>query len=285
MLWINLNNDDFTFREDPNSSHKLEVKTSTFPGGEIFLRLPEKMPSQVTLFSRMNSANDFLQLLMVEDAARRAGATLINAFIPYFPYARQDHFNVGESLSLKVVTELLNRLCFNKIIIYDPHSDVTPALLDDVRVINNHAFLDWVITQLKWDDFILVGADGSSTKRLEKYVNVQRPYPIVGCAKQRNQLTTEITGLHVLGNFFNKKCLIVDDICDGGATFIKPELGVIPQLLKAGASEVALAVSHGIFSKDLLDFDDVSKIFCTNSFRRATPLPERIQVYPLSWNG
>ena len=61
-----------------------------------------------------------------------------------------------------------------------------------------------------------------------------------------------------------KTCLIVDDICDGGGTF----LGMAKALKAKHAGTLYLAVSHGIFSKNLKALKQTFKaIYTTNSFK------------------
>jgi ribose-phosphate pyrophosphokinase len=57
-------------------------------------------------------------------------------------------------------------------------------------------------------------------------------------------------------------CFIVDDICDGGRTFIE----LSKELKKRNCGNVYLIISHGIFSKgiDVLR-EHFTKVFCTNS--------------------
>lgn len=61
-----------------------------------------------------------------------------------------------------------------------------------------------------------------------------------------------------------KHCLIVDDLCDGGATF----LALATKLREYGAEKVYLYVTHGIFSKKYEELKKViDHIYCTNSVR------------------
>lgn len=55
--------------------------------------------------------------------------------------------------------------------------------------------------------------------------------------------------------------LIVDDICDGGGTFV----GLAKELRAAGATRVYLYVTHGIFSKRL-PLEGIDHVYTTDSF-------------------
>lgn len=81
--------------------------------------------------------------------------------------------------------------------------------------------------------------------RAPKYAAIYGDLPFIHGEKVRDQSTGRITSYEVVGNPKGKRVLIVDDICDGGATFIT----LAKALLGQGATEVHLFVSHGIFSK------------------------------------
>ena len=67
--------------------------------------------------------NNFMELLLLIDAFRRASARRINVVIPYFPYARQDRMSSGrEALSAKVVAHTLETMGINRIIYVDIHA-------------------------------------------------------------------------------------------------------------------------------------------------------------------
>ncbi len=102
---------------------------------------------------------------------------------------------------------------------------------------------------------------------LTRYEASFQGWPMIYCDKIRNQDTGEITGLSLqtMGvDIAGKSVLIVDDICDGGRTFIE-----VAKLLK-DASRVDLAVTHGIFSKGFgcLYEAGIDRIFTTNSLNR-----------------
>ena len=89
--------------------------------------------------------------------------------------------------------------------------------------------------------------------------------PVVECSKKRNVKNGKLEGFKVYeDNLSGKDCLIVDDICDGGGTFI----GLAEELKKKNAGHLYLAVSHGIFNKgvDVLN-KCFTKIYTTDSFR------------------
>lgn len=246
---------------------QIDIETFTFSGGEPHVKILTDLSnvSHVLVTQRVNSFNDFGLLLLAIDALKRADVEKIDVFIPYFPAARQDRLMVkGEALSVKVYTDILNNSGVNKVFVYDAHSEVTPALLQDCVNFNNHQFIEKVIQDLSNDAF-LISPDGGALKKIYKVAKYLKNYEVVEASKSRDVATGKLSGFQVYKNDLEgRDCLIVDDICDGGGTF----LGLAKELKKKNAGKLYLAVSHGIFNKG---FDALSeyytKIYTTNSFR------------------
>ncbi|WDO13713.1 ribose-phosphate diphosphokinase [Flavobacterium sp. WW92] len=246
---------------------EIEFQSFIFSGGEPHIKIkPDFDVSEtVTITHRINSFNDFGLLLLAVDALKRMDVKLINVFIPYFPAARQDRVMIaGEPLSVKVYADILNSLKLNKVTVFDAHSEVTSALLDNCEVISNHAFIAEVLKKIG-NDVKLISPDGGALKKIYKVSEYLGGIDVVECSKSRDVKTGKLSGFKVYDdNLQGIDCLIVDDICDGGGTFI----GLAEELKKKNAGKLYLAVSHGIFNKGFDVFQkDFEKIFTTNSFR------------------
>lgn len=229
----------------------------------------------VMITTRINSFDDFGLLAVAVDALRRMGVERIHAFIPYFPGARQDRVtNPGEPLTVSVYASLINALNLSQVFIYDPHSDVTMAVLNNGLKLNNHNFIRKVIADINCvvnqdynvpGNVTLISPDAGSSKKIHDLVEALGETKIVKCDKIRNTKTGELTGFEVFADDLQgATCLIVDDICDGGGTF----LGIAEQLREKGAGDLFLAVSHGIFSKGFSDLNKAFKqVYTTNSIK------------------
>ncbi|MFC6098480.1 ribose-phosphate diphosphokinase [Flavobacterium qiangtangense] len=256
---------DQNFR--PFSDKKeIEFQSFIFSGGEPHIKIkPDFDVSEtVTITHRINSFNDFGLLLLAVDALKRMDVKLINVFIPYFPAARQDRVMIaGEPLSVKVYADILNSLKLNKIMVFDAHSEVTSALLDNCEVIPNHDFIAQVLKKIG-NDVKLISPDGGALKKIYKVSEYLGGIDVVECSKSRDVKTGKLSGFKVYDDDLQgMDCLIVDDICDGGGTFI----GLAEELKKKNAGKLYLAVSHGIFNKGFESMKAFEKIFTTDSFR------------------
>lgn len=160
--------------------------------------------------------------------------------IKYLPYARQDKKIGNETtFALRSFTKLLNACEFDQIIINDPHSNIALELINNSEA----TYPDSLIYELKFSlgfDIACYPDKGALLKYGEMY-----NFPNVYGEKIRDQATGHITEYKLVGNPEDKNVLIIDDICDGGATFIT----LTKELYKAGAKEVNLFVTHGLFTQ------------------------------------
>ena len=268
-----------------------------FPGGEYSIKIKncDTTDSHVVITHRISKPAFIIEILMAVNALRNQNIEKIDLIIPYIPYARQDRIcDKGEALSIKVFAELINSLSLNKVIVLDPHSDVSSVLINNILVIDNyklvrHAIFDYLklsprmigegekIEEKRLP--LIVSPDAGALKKiyslsskLHREFNVE----IVEGSKHRDTKTGKLTGFNISNvtgkRFFHngeidlqgQDCFIVDDICDGGGTF----LGLAKSLKDHNAGKLYLVVTHGIFSKGLEIFEDVfEKIYTSNSFK------------------
>lgn len=249
------------------TKNEIEYDYFTFSGGEPHIKIKSNLINvdNVIITQRIQSFNDVGILLLAVNALKNMDINKLDLLIPYFPAARQDRLMVaGEALSVKVYAEIINSQNFNSVTVFDPHSEVTPALLNNCKVIDNYRFIEEITKQLD-KNLVLISPDGGALKKIYKVAAYLQDYEVVECSKSRDVKTGKLSGFKVYTDDLNgKDCLIVDDICDGGGTF----LGLAKELKAKNAGSLYLAISHGIFSKG---FDNLSKefkkIFTTNSFK------------------
>lgn len=252
----------------PTAAKPIPFQTFTFSGGEPHIKLDLSgvaAHEPVLITQRAQNAADFMLLLLATDALRRAGYGRLSLLLPYFPAARQDRLMVpGEPLSVRLYADLINAQHYEQIYVYDPHSDVTPALLNGVQVITNHAFIEQVLTQFDRETVCLVAPDAGALKKIHKLSTALGGVPVVVCDKERDVKTGALTGFRVFADSLQgRHCLIVDDICDGGGTFV----GLAAELRTQQPASVSLAVSHGIFSRGIAPLTSVlDHIYTTTSF-------------------
>lgn len=276
MKYLNLDTDFKPF----GSENEISFEAFTFAGGEPHIKIKNFEKDSVMITQRLCSFNDLGLVCMAVDALQRMGIKSIELFIPYFPAARQDRLMTnGEPLSVKVYAQIINHLDIQKVMVFDPHSEVTPALLNHCEVITNHRFIEKVMKEIG-EQTLLISPDGGALKKIYKVSEFLGGVEVVECSKSRDVKTGKLSGFKVYTeDLENKNCLIVDDICDGGGTFI----GLAKELKKKNAGKLYLAISHGIFSKG---FEELSQyfdgIFTTDSFKSIdNKMVRQIKLYEL----
>lgn len=183
--------------------------------------------------------------------------------IYYMPYSRMDRSENESPFTLRYVSKLINSLNFGEVYIVEPHSNVTPALVDNSKSLYvNEVLVKEVIEILGLDmnsDYIMYPDTGASSR----YKSFTYPNVIIG-NKQRDFSTGEIKGLQLISDFETdcKRVLIVDDLSSYGGTFVHSA----KKLREQGFEEVYLLVAHAensIFKGEL--FNHVDKVFTTDS--------------------
>lgn len=262
---------------------QLLYKHFLFPSGEVGVKLcacPKFFvdSKKIKIIARINDSNDFIQLAMIKDAIENEYLNTyqdldippIRAVIPKLPYAQQDRVtDRGESLSIKVFANLLNSLGFNSITILDPHSNVSPPLINKVKVVTRLAIINkfnhFVTRVIRGNNVFLAPDAGSISKTSEVAKFFERSF-YVKTDKMRDLTNGKIIGTVVhCDDFEGKDIIICDDICLGGATFT--EIAKICKTRNCG--KIVLFVTHGVFNKgvDELFNNGIDEIFTTNSYQ------------------
>jgi ribose-phosphate pyrophosphokinase len=243
-----------------------------FSGGEVHVGIASRAPDKATIEAHVRSSDDLMELLLATDALRRLGTREIRLVMPYLPYARQDRVCApGEAHSLRVFCDIINAQQYDSVEVWDVHSDVALALLNKCTHRTVTTFLGRAI--IVGHKTVLVAPDAGSIKKVDG-LSKTHGLPYVRADKSRDTSTGEITGTVVYTEHIgDADFLIVDDICDGGRTFI--ELAKALRPLTNG--RVNLYITHGIFSRGPGVFDGlIDNVFVVNSFLEELPSNFRV---------
>jgi ribose-phosphate pyrophosphokinase len=262
----------------------IRFQTMVFPDGQPHIKMdmesirPIDKGLPLKIVCRLNNSNDLMLLLFVKNTLDYLEFEQVEVGVSYLMAARMDRVMLdGEPFSLKVVANVLNLARFRKISIFDPHSEVSTALIDRSYAISNHAFVNDVLesyfNQTGNCTFSLVSPDAGALKKIHKLAQFLRVDNVVECMKERDLKTGALTNFKTTVNDLSgQTCFIVDDICDGGGTFA----GTGKMLKEKGAEKVVLIVSHGIFSKGV-SIDYIDTVYTTDSFK----VLEGVQCFPV----
>lgn len=246
-------------------------KKTQFPCGEIGIDIehiskPDSRVGNLCIIWNFENVSEIIEVSLLVHTLKLNYGQEIDLILPYVPFSRQDRkTHVGGCFSLKWFCELINGLKFTRVCIQDPHSYVITALLDNVKEKSQASVFTFLLLQVAKNPFNLICPDAGAIKKINACANIEgltnKP-TIIECSKHRNELTGEITGTKVnCDDLGGRDCYIVDDICDGGGTFI----AIAKALKEKNPGKIVLCVTHGFFTRGLEVFDGlIDEIYTSN---------------------
>lgn len=231
-----------------------------------------------TVIIKPKSLAAFVEAMFLVDALTIQGADLERLILPYIPGARQDRSNTeGDVLfTLWSVADMINQRGFSKILVLDPHSNVALE-----NVFGAQPYPLEAVAGKMWKGYTgIIAADKGGRERAQAFAAAMK-LPIYYGDKTRDVTDGRLTGFSVDALPQGGHFLVVDDICDGGGTFI----GLAQEIRKQGCF-ADLYVTHGIFAKGTKDLLRYYKNIYTTDSRdfRATdvmtiPIVEDMENY------
>lgn len=249
------------------------LQIETFPNGESKIILDFetmcKYHSSIDVRMVFENNSDLMTLMFVKKHLDSVNNNRpINLIMSYIPYSRMDRVERGSNFifTLKYAMEFINDLKFDTVRVLEPHSDVSPALIDNVVI--ETPLVELVrkcMKNIEFDaskDFIYF-PDLTAMKRQEKNIKVKNT---LSAMKHRDFETGEITGLEIIGDTSKitpeSRVIMVDDLSSFGGTFVFGNI----ELKKLGFKESYLVVAHA--EKSVLKgklFNHIEKLYTTDS--------------------
>ena len=188
--------------------------------------------------------DNFMELLLMIDAARRASAYKVIAVMPYYGFSRQDKKDRPRvAIGSKLVANMLTAAGADRIITMDLHAPQIQGYFDiPVDHLDSSAIFIPYIRQLELPNLIFAAPDVGSTNRVREvasYFNAE----MVICDKHRKR-ANEIASMTVIGDVTDRDVVLIDDICDTGGTLCK----AAGLLKEKGARSVRALCTHPILS-------------------------------------
>jgi ribose-phosphate pyrophosphokinase len=202
-------------------------------------------------------------------------AYAMSLHIPYLPYGRQDKEITNTStFNLRVFADLINSLECYSVTSVDAHNPSETTRL--IKRFGNIPATDFQLNAIAHSkpDYVVYPDAGAQSRYATSLLKAN--LATIVCDKVRHHLTGNIIGHHLANvddshSYISRtrpvKVLIVDDLCDGGATFIN--VAKMLKELRSGVT-VDLCVTHGIFSRGLehLYNNGIDQVFTTNSLTK-----------------
>jgi ribose-phosphate pyrophosphokinase len=224
----------------------LKVEITKFKDGEIQAYYNETIRGKYVFIIQptFGPAENWIELLILIDAAKRASAYKIIAVVPYFGYARQDRKDKPRtSIGAKLMANLLIAAGVDRVITMDLHADQIQGFFEIPvdHMYSSNVFYPY-IQSLKLKNLCIVSPDTGGTKRASTYAKALDCDLAIGFKQREKQ--NEVANLQIIGDVKGKNCIIVDDIIDTGGTLIK----AADKLKEHGAKSVMAMCTHGLLS-------------------------------------
>lgn len=248
---ILINGVEVVFERFPNNETRLD---------ESSLHIPVGMVKDIEF--KYEDDSDLIRLMFLKKYSDSMKVDIRKLIVYYLPYSRMDRSENNSPFTLKYIADFINELNFESVTIVEPHSDVSPALINNsTSLYINYDLLSKVKEEVNFNeelDYIVFPDNGSS----KRYSKMTEKNVLIG-HKNRDFKTGQITSLEIIGGYTGgRKAIIVDDLSSFGNTFVKTAI----ELSKQGIDEVYLLVAHAensIFKGDL--FKHITKVFTTDS--------------------
>jgi ribose-phosphate pyrophosphokinase len=257
-----------------------------FPDGEMQIEIQESVRGLDVFLLQSTSPpveQHLMELLLLADTCRRAGAGRLTAVIPYLGYARQDRRANRRSLGARVMASLIGTARFDRLMLVDAHTPAIEGFFDvPVEHLTAVPLLARAMAPAVRENAIVVAPDLGAVKRAREYARLLR-VPMAFIHKTRLD-GEEVEAHGVIGDVRGRLPLIVDDMLSTGGTLA----AAIGALRAAGAVEpMTVAVTHALLAgraREALSSLPVTRLFASDTVTiepPAVPCLEVISVAPL----
>lgn len=249
------------------------VEVLTFPDGQPQVRYTGPEDASVDLVMPIRNPDDFVVFLLTIDALKRGRCHLATLYIPYMMGARSDRvMQPGDSVCGSLVLDAIQNTEFARTHFLDIHNEASLRFFKNAYNILPY---EQLLKEVVVPDIIIRPDDGASGRASEACNYFKRVPLIYGCSKKRDtqgKITLEVSD-RIKEACKDKICLIVDDLCDGGGTFLAIADQIEPKYL-------TLVVTHGVFSKGLNSLANKFNMIVTTDSFYAGPSHEQLKVIP-----
>ena len=248
-----------------------ETTRRQFANGELFIRPNDSVrgTDAFVIQSHTTPINDWLmESLILVDALKRASAKRITVVAPFYPYARQDKKHRGrEPISARLIADLLKTAGADRIMSIDLHTAQIQGFFDGPV---DHLFALPLLAEHvreRWgnEDLVVVSPDTGRVRMAEQWADELGGRDIAFVHKSRNiDAANEVEANRVVGEVAGRRALLIDDMIDTAGSITK----AADLLLDAGATDVIVAATHGIFSGpavDRLKNSRINEVIVTNT--------------------
>lgn len=247
-------------------------KVIRFPDGEVHLQLDEiNRKETVKVVLRIRNAEDLFLLMQLSDILHRQEVVVDELHIPYLMSMRCDRvFSFDRPFSLRIVSEAIKEIGARQVFLYEPHSAksciMTYAIAKEIT--REFAFRYANTSTICYPD-----------KGAQDRYDLFRNDGELLCEKVRDAATGQLMSFRVTNpdDFGGGEITVVDDLCDGGGTFI----GLAPKLRELNPTKMRLVVTHAVQLNGIKRVAEVyDEVVITNTYADwdKVELPNNVKV-------
>ena len=202
-------------------------------GRDVYILQPTTPPADRHLF----------ELLLMADAARRAGAARITAVVPYLRHGRRPAER--EAVGGRVVADAVGASGIDRVVTVDVHTPAIEGFFSvPVEPLTAVPLLARAVQEHTDAATVLVAPDLGAAKLVERYALELRPQPAVAIVHKERVSGSEVRVTRVTGDVQHRAPVIVDDMITTGGTIE----AAVDALLAAGClPRITVVASHGLF--------------------------------------
>ena len=226
-----------------------------FSDGEVQVEIEENVRGQDVFVIQPTSAptaENFMELLVLIDALKRASASVVTAVVPYFGYARQDRRprSARVPITAKVAAKMFGAVNTDRVLTVDLHADQIQGFFD-MPVDNVYAsplLLADIWRNQGTDNLIVVSPDVGGVVRARAIAKRLDDAELAIIDKRRPKANVA-TVMNIIGDVSGKTCVLVDDIVDTAGTLC----AAAAALKQNGAKKVVAYCTHPVLSGAAID--------------------------------
>lgn len=221
-----------------------------FSDGEVQVEIEENVRGQDVFVIQSTSAptaENFMELLVLIDALKRASSASVTAVVPYFGYARQDRRprSARVPITAKVAAKMFSAVDTDRVLTVDLHADQIQGFFD-MPVDNVYAsplLLADIWRSQGTGNLIVVSPDVGGVVRARAIAKRLDDAELAIIDKRRPRANVA-TVMNIIGDVQGKTCVLVDDIVDTAGTLC----AAAAALKDNGALKVLAYCTHPVLS-------------------------------------
>lgn len=267
---------EYTVSNFPDTQKQIKIEIFCSPN--LHNSAYDKIVNEGVVIKSRMSWDDVQLIIATVKALKGLKAKEIHLEVPYFLGARSDRkFEKGSSNYLKmVICPIINSLKLNSVTVTDPHSNCLEMGLKNFESVSNADLLRFTKNNLEssgrayFDKLVIITPDAGAEHKIFKLLDETGfKNDVITCRKERDNDGKLTKCVVPLNNMVKSEAfLIIDDLCDGGATFINIAKALTAHYVGMQKPRLYLMVTHGIFSKGFGELQQYfDNIYTTNSYQ------------------